>query len=63
MESALWGESLPTRWIDPDEVESPEDDRRTRGHATGAALFARGGGVHAGRGEIYFCRTDRPSLI
>ena len=35
----------PVRWIDLDEVESPERRSRGRGHARGAALFARGEGV------------------
>jgi uncharacterized protein len=46
------------RWIDLDEVESPEDDLRQRGHSTGAAVFARGEGVHHGNDAIYFCCTS-----
>lgn len=42
-------------WIDMDGVESPEDDLRKRGHAAGAALFARGEGIWFGEGELYFC--------
>lgn len=45
-------------WIDLDDVEAPEDDLRKRGHARGAALFARGEGIHFGDGELYFCCTN-----
>lgn len=46
------------RWIDLDEVESPADDLRLRGRAGGAAIFARGEGVHHGNDAIYFCCTS-----
>lgn len=46
------------RWIDLDGVEAPDDDLRARGHRGGAALFARGEGIHWGRGEFYFCCTS-----
>ncbi len=46
------------RWIDLDNVEAPEDDLRKRGSAAGAALFARGEGIHMGDGEMYFCCTN-----
>lgn len=52
------GASMPMRWIDLDDVESPGDDLRKRGHAAGAALFARGEGVHFGNGELYFASTS-----
>ena len=45
-------------WIDMPNPESPEDDLRTRGHAQGAVLFARGEGIHFGNGELYFCCTN-----
>lgn len=48
----------PVRWIDLDEVESPQDDLRQRGHAAGAVLFARGEGVVMGRNELYFACTS-----
>lgn len=47
-----------TRWIDMDNVESPDDDLRKRGNAQGAVLFARGEGIHMGDGELYFCCTN-----
>jgi secreted PhoX family phosphatase len=40
------GEVRAVRWIDLDEVESPKDDLRRRGHSAGGVLFARGEGVH-----------------
>lgn len=46
------------RWVDLDDVEAPEDDLRQRGAAAGAALFARGEGIHMGDGELYFCCTS-----
>ena len=51
------------RWIDLDDVGSPADNLRQRGHRQGATLFARGEGVHFGRGndgrgELFFCCTS-----
>jgi secreted PhoX family phosphatase len=48
----------PVRWIDLDHVDAPEDDLRQRGHAAGAALFARGEGICLGPDGIYFACTD-----
>ncbi|MBT5072141.1 MAG: DUF839 domain-containing protein [Kordiimonadaceae bacterium] len=45
------------RWIDLDEVESPNNDLRVRGINKGAAIFARGEGITWGDGELYFCCT------
>lgn len=45
-------------WIDLDNVDSPDDDLRIRGFAKGAALFARGEGIHFGTDEMYFCCTS-----
>jgi uncharacterized protein len=52
-----------TRWITLDNPESPEDDLRKRGAAKGAVAFARGEGVHYGRGkngqsEFFFVCTS-----
>jgi secreted PhoX family phosphatase len=52
------GEMKAVRWIDLDNVESPEDDLRGRGAAKGAMMFARGEGIHMGDGEMYFCCTN-----
>ena len=55
MPVGAWAE---VRWVDLDDVEAPEDDLRIRGAAAGAALFARGEGMHMGEGELYFCCTS-----
>lgn len=47
-----------TEWINIDNPESPEDDLRKQGYAKGAALFARGEGIHWGDNELYFCCTN-----
>ena len=52
------GEWLSVEWVNLDDPESPNDDLRTRGHQLGAALFARGEGIHWGNGELYFCCTN-----
>ncbi len=52
------GVRAPTRWIDLDHVDSPDDDLRQRGAARGAVLFARGEGIHFGDGEFFFCCTS-----
>jgi len=50
------------RWLDLDDVESPKDDLRKRGARAGAAIFARGEGIHSGNGEIYFtCTSGGPA--
>jgi len=52
------GEWLSTEWVNLDEPESPNDDLRIRGYQLGAALFARGEGIHWADGELYFCCTN-----
>jgi len=52
------GKSRKVRWIDLDQVDSPDDNLRRRGAAKGATLFARGEGIHMGQGELYFCCTS-----
>lgn len=52
------GQMIAGRWITLDNVESPDDDLRTRGAAQGAALFARGEGMWMGDGEFYFTCTS-----
>lgn len=52
------GDSFAVRWMDMDEVESPQDDLRHRGFAAGAARFARGEGMWYSDGEIYFACTS-----
>ncbi|WP_394193564.1 alkaline phosphatase PhoX [Pseudoalteromonas atlantica] len=45
-------------WVDLDDPKSPKDDLRIRGYQQGAALFARGEGIHWGDNELYFCCTN-----
>jgi secreted PhoX family phosphatase len=45
-------------WVDLDEVEAPKDDLRKRAAAKGAALVARGEGLHMGTDEVYICATS-----
>lgn len=52
------GFSAPARWIDMDDVESPEDDLRHRGFAAGAARFARGEGMWQGNDAVYWACTN-----
>lgn len=47
-----------TEWLDLDEVDSPEDDLRLRGREKGAAVFARGEGMWAGHGYVYWACTN-----
>ncbi|MBQ4859512.1 alkaline phosphatase PhoX [Pseudoalteromonas sp. MMG007] len=49
---------MEVEWIDLDDPQSPKDDLRIRGHKQGAALFARGEGIHWGNNELYFCCTN-----
>ena len=51
-------EALPVEWIDLDDIESPKDDLRSRGHKKGAARFARGEGMWFGRDEVFFACTN-----
>lgn len=45
-------------WVDITNPDSPEDDLRVQGYQDGAALFARGEGIHLGDNEFYFCCTN-----
>ncbi|GLS25650.1 alkaline phosphatase PhoX [Marinibactrum halimedae] len=47
-----------TEWVDLSNPESPEDDLRLRGYQKGAAVFARGEGIHWADDELYFCCTS-----
>lgn len=51
-------QSMPVRWIDIHDVESPGDDLRCQGAAAGAAIFARGEGAWADGDDIYFACTE-----
>lgn len=51
-------------WIDLDGVDNPNNDLRDRGHAKGAAWFARGEGIFFGKGELYFtCTSGGPGRL
>jgi secreted PhoX family phosphatase len=52
------GQSYPVRWVDLADVEAPKDDLRQRAAAKGAALVARGEGLHMGEDDLYFCSTS-----
>ncbi|MBY8333768.1 alkaline phosphatase PhoX [Qipengyuania pacifica] len=52
------GSRHTVRWIDCDDVGSPNDDLRSRAAAKGAALVARGEGIHTGTDEIFVCSTN-----
>lgn len=52
------GEWLSVEWVTLEEPDSPSDDLRVQGFDKGAALFARGEGVHWGDNELYFCCTN-----
>jgi secreted PhoX family phosphatase len=58
------GQAKDAVWIDLDGVDNPHEDLRHRGHKAGAAWFARGEGVHFGKGELFFtCTTGGPAKI
>ena len=46
------------QWLDLNGIDSPADDLRQRGHAQGAAIFARGEGIHFGENELFFTCTS-----
>ena len=50
-----WKEAV---WIDLEGADNPHEDLHQRGHARGAAWFARGEGIHFGKGELYFTCTS-----
>ena len=52
------GSRHTVRWIDCDDVGSPNDDLRSRAAAKGAAIVARGEGIHTGTDEIFVCSTN-----
>lgn len=56
------GEALPVHWVDLEDVTAPDGDLAQRGHAAGAALFARGEGMawaaEGEAGSVYFACTS-----
>lgn len=61
MTPSSWKQAV---WVDLEGVDNPGNDLKNRGHAAGAAFFARGEGVHFGRGELYFmCTSGGPAEL
>jgi secreted PhoX family phosphatase len=52
------GRRYQVDWINLEDVHAPKDDLRQRAAAAGAALIARGEGIHMGDGEVFFCATS-----
>lgn len=52
------GEFYSVSWVDLDNVEAPQDDLRQRAAVKGAALIARGEGIHMGTDDLFFCSTS-----
>ncbi|MBL8877942.1 MAG: DUF839 domain-containing protein [Phycisphaerales bacterium] len=52
------GQRWHVKWLDLDQIDSPDDDLRLRGFAAGAARFARGEGMWYGRDSVYFACTN-----
>ncbi|HEX8569661.1 MAG TPA: alkaline phosphatase PhoX [Caulobacteraceae bacterium] len=59
-DSATWrpGDWKDAIWIDLEGTDNTAEDLHARGHSKGAALFARGEGIHFGKGELYFTCTS-----
>tara|TARA_A100001011_G_C14311533_1_gene845840 strand:- start:2792 stop:4204 length:1413 start_codon:yes stop_codon:yes gene_type:complete len=51
------GDIFDVKWIDLENVQSPDDDLRTQGHDMGCAIFARGEGMWEHNGEVFFTCT------
>tara|TARA_Y100001970_G_C14228453_1_gene857130 strand:+ start:1231 stop:2643 length:1413 start_codon:yes stop_codon:yes gene_type:complete len=52
------GESYSIKWLDLEDVESPNDDLREQGYKRGCAMFARPEGMWEYNGKIYFTCTS-----
>lgn len=52
------GQSYRVSWVDLDNVEAPKDDLRQRAATKGAALVARGEGLHMGTNDVFVCATN-----
>ena len=52
------GRQIRVSWMDLEDTHAPENDLRTRGHAAGAAVFARGEGIHFTENGIFIACTD-----
>ncbi|MEP3422196.1 MAG: alkaline phosphatase PhoX [Erythrobacter sp.] len=52
------GQSYNVSWVDLDNVEAPQDDLRARAIGKGAAMIARGEGLHMGVDDLFACSTS-----
>ncbi len=52
------GRPYPVTWVEVTDVESPADDLRGQAAAKGAALIARGEGIHMGAADVFVCSTS-----
>ena len=52
------GKPYRVAWVNLDEVEAPKDDLRQRAATKGAALVARGEGLHMGERAVFACCTS-----
>ena len=52
------GQRLGVRWIDVEDVESPDNSLRRQAFRNGAARFARGEGIWRGADSVYFACTN-----
>lgn len=52
------GDPVAVRWVDIENVESPDDDLRMQGYDKGAARFARGEGIWQSKSGIYIACTN-----
>ena len=52
------GTEFPVRWVDIENVQSPDGDLHLQGFNKGAARFARGEGMWYGLGSIFFACTS-----
>ena len=52
------GDKLRVTWMDMDDVQSPKDDLRFRGHEAGACRFSRMEGAWHTDGQLFFASTN-----
>lgn len=52
------GKPYRVAWVDLTDVESPADDLRKQAAAKGAAVVARGEGIHMGASDVFVCSTS-----
>ena len=52
------GKAFEVEWLDMEGIDNPNNDLRRRGHAAGAAVFARGEGAVWARDSAFFMMTN-----